>query len=64
MRGLGYGKGYLYPHSEPGGFADAEYFPDSLAGRRYYFPKDSGVEREIGKRLEAWRRKRKREDPK
>jgi putative ATPase len=59
MKGLGYGKGYIYPHSEPPGLADAEYFPEELAGRRYYFPKKSGQEVEIGNRLSAWRRSKK-----
>jgi putative ATPase len=58
MKGLGYGKGYVYPHSEPEGLADAEYFPDDLAGRRYYFPKDSGAERRIAERLAASRRRK------
>jgi len=58
MKGLGYGKGYVYPHSEPSGLADAEYFPEELAGRRYYFPKESGQEVEIRDRLSAWRGKK------
>lgn len=64
MKGLGYGAGYVYPHSEPEGLADSEYFPDSLAGRRYYFPKNAGAEREIGGRLAAWRRTKKGKGPK
>ncbi len=56
MRGLGYGRDYVYPHSEPDGIADSEYLPESLLGSRYYFPKDSGAEREIRKRLENLRR--------
>lgn len=56
MKGLGYGKGYKYPHSEPEGIADSEYLPDALKGRRYYLPKDSGAERQIVERLRRWRR--------
>jgi putative ATPase len=56
MRGLGYGKDYVYPHSEPDGVADSEYLPEGLLGSRYYFPTDSGAEREIGERMERFRR--------
>jgi len=58
MEGLGYGKDYLYPHDFPGKVVDQEYLPDSLKGRRYYHPTDSGFESEIGRRIEEWRKKR------
>ncbi len=60
MRRLGYGADYIYPHSEPGGIADSEYFPRALKGSRYYFPKDSGEEKEIARRLEEWLRIKRR----
>lgn len=41
MRGLGYGKGYRYPHNEPGNVAYGEqYLPDKLKDKVYYRPKD------------------------
>ncbi|MBN1504606.1 MAG: replication-associated recombination protein A [Candidatus Eisenbacteria bacterium] len=58
MQGLGYGKDYLYPHDFPGKVVDQEYLPESLKGRRYYRPTDSGYEAEIGRRIEEWRKKR------
>ena len=42
-RALGHGKGYIYPHDDPAGFA-VDYLPDELKGRRYYEPKASGEE--------------------
>ncbi len=39
MKGLGYGQGYKYAHSEEGGrAADMTCLPDALAGHRYYEP--------------------------
>ncbi len=58
MKELGYGDGYLYPHDEEEGVVDQEYFPDQLAGRRYYHPVERGFEREIIKRMKYWRRLR------
>lgn len=56
MKSWGYGAGYRYPHDE-GGYAEGEsYLPDALAGRRYYSPRDSGLESRIAQRLEALRR--------
>jgi putative ATPase len=46
MRKLGYGKGYKYPHNFKGNWVDEEYLPEKLRGKRYYFPKSSGRERE------------------
>jgi putative ATPase len=51
MKEWGYGKGYRYPHDE-GGYAEgASYLPDELAGRRYYEPKESGLETRIREKL-------------
>jgi putative ATPase len=62
MKDIGYGKGYRYPHEEPNAIVDQEYFPEELAGRRYYHPVERGFEREMIKRIEYWRglRERKR----
>ncbi len=40
----GYGRGYKYPHSFPGGFVEQDYLPDGLVGRRFYQPKEQGQE--------------------
>jgi putative ATPase len=42
---LGRGKGYVYPHDDPGGF-EVDNLPDPLKGKRYYRPRDSGEESE------------------
>ncbi|MEW6375420.1 MAG: replication-associated recombination protein A [Thermodesulfobacteriota bacterium] len=56
MKDLGYGKGYKYPHDYPDHFVEEEYLPENLKGRIYYRPSDQGLEKEIKKRLEGWRR--------
>jgi putative ATPase len=48
---IGHGKGYVYPHDQPGAWADQEYRPEEVAGRVYYEPSDYGAEAEIGERL-------------
>jgi putative ATPase len=56
MKQWGYGDGYRYPHDE-GGYSTGEtYLPDALAGRRYYLPKDSGIEARIAERLAKLRK--------
>jgi putative ATPase len=42
-RRLGHGKGYIYPHEDPGGF-DVDYLPDVLKGRKYFRPSGNGEE--------------------
>lgn len=51
MKEWGYGKGYRYPHDEGGHARDAIYLPDKLQGRRYYRPKNAGLEIKIRERL-------------
>ncbi|MEK7806929.1 MAG: replication-associated recombination protein A, partial [Chloroflexota bacterium] len=54
MRQMGYGKEYKYSHDHPGHFAEQEFLPPSLKGRRYYQPTQEGSEKEIAERLEKW----------
>lgn len=56
QREWGYGRGYLYPHNFPKSWADQEYLPNELTGRKFYHPKDQGEE----PRLLAWLRQFKR----
>jgi putative ATPase len=51
MKGLGYGRGYDYPHDHPDALVEQQYLPDVLIGRRYYEPSDRGAEQAIGERL-------------
>ncbi len=60
MGQVGYGDGYLYPHDAPYAVVDQPYFPQGLEGSRFYFPKETGFEREIRKRM-AWREARRKE---
>jgi putative ATPase len=56
-RKLGRGRGYAYPHDQPGGVADQQLMPEGLEGTRFYEPTDRGLEAELGRRLEELRRK-------
>ena len=42
---------YLYPHDFESDDVEQQYLPDALAGRRYYFPGDQGLEARIADRL-------------
>jgi len=39
---LGHGKGYVYPHGEPGGWVAQQYRPPHLEGRSYWEPTGRG----------------------
>jgi putative ATPase len=54
MKDLGYGKGYRYDPDEPAGYADQEYLPEELEGRRFYEPGGTGFEKRIAERMEFW----------
>jgi putative ATPase len=58
MKGLGYGDGYKYAHDYDGAYVEQEYLPDRLRGRQYYRPTDRGLEAQIKRRLEVWRRRK------
>ncbi len=55
MKQWGYGKDYKYAHEHDGYVKGETYLPDALAGRRYYEPKDVGIEARIRARLRALR---------
>jgi putative ATPase len=64
MKDVGYGNGYVYPHTQQGkdpacayegGIVDQEYMPENLKGRVYYEPRESGFERELKRRIEEYR---------
>ncbi len=54
MKQLGYGSGYDYDHNALDAFSGQNYFPDGIARREFYRPKERGFEREVGKRLAYW----------
>ena len=58
MKRLGYGENYKYAHDFEGHFAEQEFMPEGLVGRRFYEPADNPREQEIGRRIAAlWKGK-------
>jgi putative ATPase len=53
---LGHGKGYVYPHNEPGGWAQQQYRPPHLEGRSYWEPTGRG--QDVRRQLRGGRDKR------
>ncbi len=53
-KALGHGKGYIYPHNEPGHFIPQQYLPDIYQGMHFYQPSDEGYEKIIQQRLSNW----------
>lgn len=62
MKDLGYGAGYQYDHDEPDGIAGQEYLPERLRHNRFYEPTERGFEREVKRRLEFWRARRRQRE--
>jgi putative ATPase len=58
MKEWGYSQGYQHAHQFEDAMVGMECLPPSLAGRRYYFPTDRGVEKRIADRLAEIRRLR------
>jgi len=58
MRELGYSEGYEYDHDSAEAFSGQNYFPDDMKRQEYYRPVERGFERELGKRLDYWRKLR------
>ena len=54
-KGLGHGKGYLYPHAYRDHYVPQQYLPDEMQGIYFYEPTEIGFERTIAERLAAWR---------
>jgi putative ATPase len=58
MRNFGYGKDYKYAHDYEEKIVDQQHLPEELRNRRYYAPADSGYEKTLQERLEAWAAKK------
>ncbi|MGN1210589.1 MAG: replication-associated recombination protein A, partial [Candidatus Cryptobacteroides sp.] len=57
MEELGYGDGYKYAHDYPGHFADLEFMPDGLSGKKFYEPADNRQEETLRARLSSlWKK--------
>jgi putative ATPase len=55
MKQFGYAEGYQHAHKFEDALTDMECLPPSLAGRRYYYPTNRGMEKRIAERLEEIR---------
>lgn len=65
MENLGYKKGYRYAHDFKGAYADGEcFFPQELAGTRYYTPSDRGYEAMLSKKEDYLKERDKRSEQK
>ena len=53
MEELGYADGYKYAHDYPGHFADLEFMPSELSGKKFYEPADNRQEESLRARLES-----------
>lgn len=51
MKDINYGKGYKYVHDFKDALVDQQHLPDKLKGRKYYFPTERGLEKEIKKKM-------------
>ncbi|MGM9735299.1 MAG: replication-associated recombination protein A [Candidatus Cryptobacteroides sp.] len=57
MEELGYSDGYKYAHDFPGHFADLEFMPEELQGRKFYEPADNRQEEALRARLSSlWKK--------
>jgi len=63
MKGMGYGRDYVYPHDTPEQLVTARNLPDGLDQPTFYEPKRVGAETEIARRLADWRRQRGNRNP-
>lgn len=58
MKDIGYGKGYKYAHDYDQNFADIEFLPENIKGKKLYEPGNNARENEMRKRLkELWKDK-------
>ena len=58
MEQAGYGTGYKYAHDFPGHFAELEFMPEGLIGKRFWEPADNPAENKLKARMdELWRGK-------
>jgi putative ATPase len=58
MKAWGYGAGYQHAHAFEDAVNEMQCLPDSLAGKRWYYPTDRGIEKRIKDRLDELRARR------
>jgi putative ATPase len=54
MKEIGYGKNYKYSHEYAGNFAQQNFLPDELKGKKIYEPGNNARENEIRRSLQTW----------
>ncbi|MCP9768739.1 replication-associated recombination protein A [Lacihabitans sp. LS3-19] len=54
MKEIGYGKEYKYSHNYAGNFAQQNFMPDELKGKKLYEPSENARENEIKRSLQNW----------
>jgi putative ATPase len=54
MKDMNYGKDYQYAHDHEGNFADLEFMPEKLKGKKLYDPGDNPREHELRAQLRKW----------
>jgi putative ATPase len=54
MKAQGYAQGYRYPHSERQMRTGGAHLPEAIQSKKFYNPKDSGLEIQIKERLQKW----------
>lgn len=58
MKNIGYGKDYKYAHDFENNFAEQEFLPDKIKGKKFYDPQHNARENELRARLkELWKNK-------
>jgi len=58
MKEIGYGENYKYAHDFPGNFAEQEFLPGKISGRKLYDPQNNPRENELRARLKSlWKNK-------
>ncbi len=60
MKGLGYGRDYLYDHDTEEGFSGQNYFPEGVERHSFYQPKGRGFEEGVLRRLKELENSRKK----
>ncbi|MCI0435687.1 MAG: replication-associated recombination protein A [Gemmatimonadetes bacterium] len=63
MKELGHGSGYRYAHDYERAYVPQQYLPDTLAGRVFYEPGETGFEKRIAERLAWWAGQRSTQEP-
>lgn len=51
MQQLGYGKDYKYAHDYIGHFVEQQYLPDTLKGKRIWYPQHNAAENKLRERM-------------